>query len=189
MTRVVEISKQALNFNRETANAIRVEPCGLIEDVLALYSRRAQEKRIDIRREYRTDSTITAFPGEIRQVFSNLVSNAIEATASEGRIRVRVSRARLWSDAGQEGLRITIADTGCGIPAQVRRRLGEPFFTTKGQKGTGIGLWLSQSILQRYGGHMQLRSSTLEHRHGTVFTIFLPTNLRPAIVESARVVA
>jgi signal transduction histidine kinase len=189
MNRVSQISKQALNFNRETPHAVRVEPCGLMEDVLALHGRRAQEKGIHIRREYRTNSTITAFPGEIRQVFSNLVSNAIEATAPGGSIRVRVSASRVWSDTGEEALRITIADTGCGIPAEVRRRVGEMFFTTKGQKGTGIGLWLAQSILHRHGGHMQLSSSTSKHRHGTVFTIFLPTTMRPSIVESKRVVA
>ena len=185
LNRVAQISKQALNFNRETEHPVRVEPCGLLEEVLGLYTRRAQEKRIQIRREYRSESTITAFPGEVRQVFSNLIANAIEATARGGRIRVRVRQTRLWSDAGQQGLRITVADTGSGIPAQVRRRLGEPFFTTKGQKGTGIGLWLSQTILRRYGGNLQLWSSTLEEHHGTVFSVFLPTNMRPAIVEAA----
>jgi signal transduction histidine kinase len=189
MNRVSQISKQALNFNRETPHAVRVEPCGLMEDVLALHARRAQEKGIHIRREYRTNSTLTAFPGEIRQVFSNLISNAIEATATGGSIRVRVSASRVWSDTGEEALRITIADNGCGIPTEVRRRVGEMFFTTKGQTGTGIGLWLAQSILHRHGGHMQLASSTSKHRHGTVFAIFLPTTMRPAIAQSKRVVA
>jgi two-component system NtrC family sensor kinase len=189
MTRVAQISKQALNFNRETPHAIRVEPRGLMDDVLALHGRRAQEKGVHIRREYRTNSTITAFPGEIRQVFSNLVSNAIEATAPGGSIRVRVSASRVWSDTGEEALRITIADTGCGIPAEVRRRVGEPFFTTKGEKGTGIGLWLAQSILQRHGGHLQLWSNTSKHRHGTVFTAFLPTKMHPVMFEPTRVVA
>jgi len=183
LNRVAQISKQALNFNRETAHPVRVEPCSLLEEVLGLYGRRAEEKRIEIRREYRSDSMITAFPGEVRQVFSNLIANALEATAVRGHIRVRVRQTRLWSDAGQQGLRITIADTGSGIPAEVRRRLGEPFFTTKGQQGTGIGLWLSQTILQRYGGSMHVWSSTLKDRHGTVFSVFLPTNMRPAIVE------
>lgn len=183
LNRVAQISKQALNFNRDTAHPARVEPCGLIEDVLGLYGRRAEEKRIQIRREYRSESLITAFPGELRQVFSNLITNALEATGPGGRIRVRVRAARLWSDAGQQGLRITIADTGSGIPVQVRRHIGEPFFTTKGQRGTGIGLWLSQSILRRYGGSLQVWSSTLEYHHGTAFSVFLPTNMRPAIVE------
>ncbi|HEY0794869.1 MAG TPA: HAMP domain-containing sensor histidine kinase, partial [Acidisarcina sp.] len=66
-----------------------------------------------------------------------------------------------------------------GIPASVRGRLGEPFFTTKGQRGTGLGLWVTQTILERYGGHLQLCSSTAPSRHGTVFSVFLPTNLRP----------
>lgn len=184
LTRVAQISKQSLNFNRETPNPLPVEPCHLLEEVLALYRRPAKEKRIQIRREYQSGGTFTARPGEIRQVFSNLVANAIEATAPGGAIRVRVRAAHLWSDAGQQGIRITIADTGSGIPANVRHRLGQPFFTTKGQHGTGIGLWLSQSILQRYGGSLQLASSTSVHHHGTVFSIFLPTNLRPVVVET-----
>jgi signal transduction histidine kinase len=186
LMRVAQISKHALQFNRETTNPVRIEPCGLIEEVVALYSRRAHEKGIHIKREYQTEDPITAFPGEIRQVFSNLMANAIEATAGGGRIRVRVRAARLWIDPARQGVRITIGDTGSGIPTHVRRRLGEPFYTTKGQKGTGIGLWLSQTILQRYGGNLQLWSSTAEHHHGTVFTIFLPANLRPAIVENPR---
>lgn len=186
LARVAQISKQALQFNRETRHPVRLEACGLIEEVLSLYGRRAKEKRIEIRRDYRTERTLTALPGEIRQVVSNLVANAIEATAIGGAIRVRVRSGRLWSDEGQEGLRITIGDTGCGIPADVRRHLGEPFFTTKGQKGTGIGLWLSQDILKRYGGQLQLWSNTSEHRHGTVFSIFLPTNMRPIVVQTSR---
>lgn len=184
LARVAQISKQSLNFNRETPNPLPIEPCNLLEEVLALYNRHAKDKRIHIRREYRSGGTFTARPGEVRQVFSNLVANAIEATGTGGAIRVRVRAAHLWSDAGQQGIRVTIADTGSGIPASVRHRLGQPFFTTKGQHGTGIGLWLSQSIIQRYGGVLQLSSSTSAHHHGTVFSVFLPTNLRPVVVET-----
>jgi hypothetical protein len=81
------------------------------------------------------------------------------------------------------GIRISVGDNGSGIPPEVQHRLGEPFFTTKGQRGTGLGLWVTRSIVQRYGGDIQLRSSVSPERHGTVFSIFLPTNLRPQKVD------
>ena len=99
------------------------------------------------------------------------------------RFRIRIRCARNWSDPGVKGLRISVADNGTGIDPAVQRRLGEPFFTTKGQRGTGLGLWVTRSIIQRYGGEIQLRSSTTPERHGTVFSIFLPTNMRPTVVE------
>jgi hypothetical protein len=76
-----------------------------------------------------------------------------------------------------------VGDNGSGIPPEVQHRLGEPFFTTKGQRGTGLGLWVTRSIIQRYGGEIQLRSSVHPERHGTVFSMFLPTNLRPQMVD------
>jgi hypothetical protein len=98
-------------------------------------------------------------------------------------LRLRVRCSRSWSDPGVRGIRISVGDNGSGIPPEVRRRLGEAFFTTKGQRGTGLGLWVTRSIVQRYGGEMQLRSSVSPERHGTVFSIFLPTNLRPQKVD------
>ncbi|MGA8528989.1 MAG: HAMP domain-containing sensor histidine kinase, partial [Acidobacteriaceae bacterium] len=97
--------------------------------------------------------------------------------------RVRVRCTRSWSDPGVHGIRVSVGDNGSGIPLEVQRRLGEPFFTTKGQRGTGLGLWVTRSIVERYGGDIQLRSSVDARRHGTVFSIFLPTNLRPQMVE------
>ena len=113
----------------------------------------------------------------MRQVLSNLISNAIEATASRGRIVIRIRAAHRWAGRETRGLRLSIGDNGTGIPAEVRRRLGEPFFTTKGQSGTGLGLWVTRSIVHRYGGNLQLRSSVSPQRHGTVFSLFLPANL------------
>jgi signal transduction histidine kinase len=113
------------------------------------------------------------------------VTNAVEASLPHGRLRLRIRFARSWSDPGVRGIRVSVGDNGSGIPAEVQRRLGEPFFTTKGQRGTGLGLWVARSIVQRYGGEIQLRSSVKPERHGTVFSIFLPTNLRPQKVTPA----
>jgi len=97
---------------------------------------------------------------------------------------LRIRDARKWSDLGVRGLRFCVADNGSGIKPEARKRLGEPFFTTKGQRGTGLGLWVTRSILNRYGGDLQVRSSISKERHGTVFSMFLPTNMRPLAVMS-----
>jgi signal transduction histidine kinase len=181
--RVGQISRQTLNFSRETTGPVRVHIDELLEEVLSLYSRRMMEKNLRVERQYDCPEEALVYPGEMRQVLSNLVTNAVEASLPNGRLRVRVRSTRSWSDRGVRGIRVSVGDNGSGIPLDVQRRLGEPFFTTKGQRGTGLGLWVTRSIVQRYGGEMQLRSSVEARRHGTVFSIFLPTNLRPRVVE------
>ncbi len=183
LDRVVVISKQTLNFYRETQVPQRVRLSDLLEEVLVLYGRKLELKKIKVTRQYRTQECVTVFPGEMRQIFSNLVANAIDAVPKEGRLHVRIHTGRKWSDAGVRGIRFTFSDNGSGMTEEVRRNLGKAFFTTKGTRGTGLGLWVSKAIIQRYGGDLQLRSSVVSGRNGTTFSIFLPTNLRPHIVE------
>lgn len=183
LDRVAQISRQTLNFSRETTNLVRTHIRELLEEVLSLYSRRIMEKNLRVQRQYDCAEEAVVYPGEMRQVLSNLVTNAVEASSPNGRLRVRVRCTRSWSDPGVRGIRISIGDNGSGIAPDVQRRLGEPFFTTKGQRGTGLGLWVTRTIVQRYGGEIQLRSSVDPQRHGTVFSIFLPTNLRPQMVD------
>jgi two-component system NtrC family sensor kinase len=178
LSRVVQISKQTLTFSRETRAPVSVQLSELIEEVLGLHSRRIGEKNLRVVRQYETYEPITVLPGEMRQVLSNLISNAIEATSPRGRIVIRIRAARRWDGHEGRGLRLSIGDNGTGIPEDVRCRLGEAFFTTKGQSGTGLGLWVTQSIVQRYGGSLQIRSSVSPTRHGTVFSLFLPLNMR-----------
>lgn len=184
LQRVVQISRQTLSFYRETSAPVRLRLSTLLEEVLVLYARRLIDKHIEIVRQYVNDDEVTVFPGELRQVFSNLITNAIEASEGGGRLLLRLRRSRLWSDEGVAGLRMSIGDTGSGIDPAIRRRLGEPFFTTKGERGTGLGLWVTQSIVKRYGGHLWLHSSTGPEKHGTIFSIFLPTNMGPRIIQS-----
>ena len=179
LARVAQISRQTLRFSRETTGPVRSHIDELLEEVLSLYNRRITEKSLRVDRQYRRAEEAVVYPGEIRQVLSNLVSNALEASSQQGSLRLRVRSTRSWSDPGVRGIRISVGDNGCGIPADVQRRLGEPFYTTKGQRGTGLGLWVTRSIIQRYGGEIHLRSSVDAARHGTVFSIFLPTNMRP----------
>jgi two-component system, NtrC family, sensor kinase len=183
LDRVAQISRQTLKFSRETAGPVPVLLPELLEEVLSLYARRIVEKNLLVERQYNCPEEAIVYPGEMRQVLSNLITNAIEASSPHGRLHLRVRCTRSWTDPGVRGVRVSVGDNGSGILPEVQHRLGEPFFTTKGQRGTGIGLWVTRSIVQRYGGEMQLRSSVDPQRHGTVFSIFLPTNLRPRMVD------
>ena len=186
MERVVSITRQTLSFARETADPVELSLPGLIEEVLLLYRRQIDQKQIRIIQRYAPTDTIRVYPGEIRQVLSNLIVNAVEASTNRGAITLRV---RPTAGRHGRGIRITIADDGTGIPPQMRRHLGEPFFTTKGQGGTGLGLWVSRSIVERYGGKLRMRSTHLSDplgktHHGTVFSLFLPIKAAQAPPQS-----
>jgi signal transduction histidine kinase len=187
MERVVTITRQTLSFARETAEPVELSLPGLLEEVLLLYRRQIDQKQLRIIQRYSPTQAVRVYPGEIRQVLSNLIVNAVEASANRGAITLRIRPA---SPHHAHGVRITIADNGTGIPPQVRSRLGEPFFTTKGQGGTGLGLWVSRSIVERYGGKLRMRSTHISDplgktHHGTVFTLFLPLNPAQAPSGSA----
>ena len=185
LDRVAQISKQTLNFYREAALPSQIWLSTLLNEVLALYARPIAEKQLEVSRQFESEAPLVILPGEIRQVFSNLVGNAIEASAKQGKLYLRVRKSHLWGDRGITGLRVTIADNGTGMTPEVRGRVGEAFFTTKGQQGTGLGLWVSQSILERHSGKLLLRSSTGK-QHGTVFSVLLPMNIRPFAVKGAK---
>lgn len=177
MGRVVNISKQTLNFAREASEPVQVSLPEIVEEVLALYRHRIDEKQLRVLKHYADTQPMRMFPGEIRQVLANLVVNAIEACTVHGTLHLSVRPAS--ASQTSPGLRITVADNGAGIPPSVRRHLGEPFFTTKGQKGTGLGLWVTRSIVEHHGGQLRLRTvhcseARGESRHGTVFSLFLP---------------
>src|SRR5262249_2665551 len=129
---------------------------------------------------FRSPGQLAAFPSELRQVFSNLVLNALEAVAPGGAIFVRVKPARNHLD--QRGIRITVADSGAGIQPDHIPRTFEPFSRTKDSRGTGLGLWVSKGIVQKHGGSVRVRSSTSVQHHGTCFVVFLPL-VQAAVAE------
>jgi two-component system CheB/CheR fusion protein len=172
--RVVNIAQQTLGLVREVASAAPLDVTRVLEEVLILYTRKLGAKKIRVQKQLTTGLEIRGFSGELRQVFSNLISNAIEAMPENGRLRLRVERGREWSDHQRKGVRVIVADTGHGITRQDIDHLFEPFFTSKKEFGTGLGLWLAHNIVQKHGGSIRLRSSTVPGRSGTVFTLFLP---------------
>ena len=141
---------------------------------MSLYGPQLAFRNISIRRQYDADMSVAGLPSALQQAIANFLSNAIEASKSGGEITLRVSQSRDWRNSQRPGVRILIADQGRGIPPDVRRRIFDAFFTTKGTKGSGLGLWLSLGIIHKHGGHVQLRSSVVPGRSGTCFSIFLP---------------
>jgi two-component system NtrC family sensor kinase len=145
----------------------------IMDDVLALYSRKLEDKQIRVSRRYRGSAQISGYSGEVRQLLANLLVNAVDAMGEGGALHVRVAAGRQWSD-GQDGIRMTLADNGSGIPRENLRRIFEPFYTTKNDAGTGLGLWVSRGIVQNHGGSIRVRSRIEGQNRGTVFSIFLP---------------
>lgn len=174
LDRVALIARQTLGFYRDTSSPIRFNVTQTLDDLLSLYEMRFQTRQIRVVRRYDKDVEITAFAGEIRQVFSNLISNSMDALQDGGALIVKVSKSRAWSDPELPGVRVTILDTGAGITAQDMNHLFQPFFTTKADFGTGLGLWITQNIVEKHGGTIHVKSRTGPAKHGTAFSIFLP---------------
>jgi PAS domain S-box-containing protein len=176
--RMSEITQQTLRFYRQSTLPARATMEELLDSVLDMYSARLSTLGIVLERQFRPDVDFFCFAGEVRQVISNLVSNAMDAMAGGGRLIVRARRSRDWVHPQRRGVRITIGDTGSGMSAEVRKRLFEAFFTTKGATGTGLGLWVSHEIILKHHGVIHLRSrAALEGvSSGTVFQIFFPDN-------------
>jgi two-component system CheB/CheR fusion protein len=104
--------------------------------------------------------------------------NAIDAMASGGKLTLRVRKSFDWRDPTSPGIRITIADTGTGMNFETRHRIYEPFFTTKNDTGTGLGMWVSAQIVERLQADLRVWSTTRPGMSGTVFSLFLPMELR-----------
>ena len=182
LNRVSQITVQTLRFFRGSTKHDATNLGDLVETVLALLDSRLMRAKIEVLRQFRTENTVVAQAGEIRQVIANLIGNALDAMPQGGHLTVRTARSRRWR-SGEEGVAITVVDTGSGMNAEVRARIFEPFFSTKGITGTGLGLWISQEIITKHNGTFHLRShpSSPGHRGGTVFRVFLPLHSSPEI--------
>lgn len=171
--RVALITSQSLRFYRQSSKPQAVKCQALLETVLDLYERRAENSHVSLERRERSRESVVCLDSEIRQVLNNLVRNAIEAMKAGGRLLIRSRDSVNWR-TGARGVVVTIADTGTGISRELTKQLYKPFFTTKGAAGTGLGLWISSEIVARHQGALQFRSSQRPGHIGTVFTLFLP---------------
>lgn len=174
LRRVSAIANQTLRFHRQSTKPQSVMLEELIDNTLSIYHGRIINSHVSVQKRFHGKTPVKCFEGEIRQVISNLVSNAIDALPSEGGTLILRTRAAVDWQTAVEGLVITVADSGTGMSVSVKTRLFEPFFTTKGIGGTGLGLWVTKEIVERHQGRLRVKSSQSTKQHGTVFTIFLP---------------
>jgi PAS domain S-box-containing protein len=184
VSRISSITTQMLSLYREASEPVPVHLSEVLEEALSLYARRIESENISVEFRNGVKAVVHAFPAEMRQVFSNLIANALDAAGRNGIVKLRVVHARDWSNRESPGIRVLVADNGCGIPAEHRSKLFQPFFTTKGEKGTGLGLWVTHGIIQKHGGSVRVRSSSIPGRSGTCFSVFLPS----AYPEALRII-
>src|SRR6195952_377027 len=174
LRRAADITNQTLRFHKLSTQPTEVMSDRLIEEVLGVHRGRMINARVRVEARYRASQPICCFDGEIRQVLSNLIGNATDAMqAAGGRLLVRSRSGHNWH-TGQEGLLLTVADTGPGMSEKTQKRMFEAFYTTKGMAGTGLGLWVSKEIIARHHGELRVRSSQDKTHPGTVFKMFLP---------------
>jgi PAS domain S-box-containing protein len=185
LSRVIHISKQTLGFYRDTTVPVSVDIADLLENVLYLYTRRLESRDIRLETKFDRQANILAFAGEIRQVFSNLISNALDAMPSGGRLILKVICGHSWKDPQVPGIHVTVADTGMGIAPEHKKNIFEAFYTTKTDIGTGLGLWVTQGIIQKHKGSIRFRSTTRPGNSGTVFSVFLPQGEQDACEPTA----
>ncbi|MDP9037926.1 MAG: ATP-binding protein [Acidobacteriota bacterium] len=175
LRRVAQITTQTLRFHRQQTAAGETDLDLVVRSILALFDHKLAESAIQTHTRIAAARPLLCYAGEIRQVIANLVSNAIDAMPTGGALCVRVRPTRIWR-SGAGAVRVTIADSGHGMAPETMRRIFEPFFTTKADVGTGLGLWVSSTLVEKHGGHLTVRSSTHPAHRGTVFALVLPYN-------------
>lgn len=173
LVRVAHIVKHTLSFYRESKLPIAVSIAEVLDNVVELQSRNMHLQGISLDKRYLQDAMIQGFPGELRQVFMNLIVNAIQAMPDGGRLRISV-REHAASETKTNRVSISVCDTGSGIKREDAQQLFEPFFTTKSTKGTGLGLWISKGIVQKYDGAIRFRSVRQSGGCATCFRVLLP---------------
>jgi len=182
--RASDIAKQSLAFYRETGKPSEFVVTEVLDNVVGVNANKLERHGVKIVKDYRTSARMFGYASEIRQVFANLILNAIDAMDDGGKIVLRTTLHNTGRSGSPEA-RISIADTGSGIAVAHLPRLFEPFFTTKTSHGNGLGLWVSQGITEKHGGKIKVRSSTRPGRSGTIFCVSLP--LRAAVIAQRTV--
>jgi signal transduction histidine kinase len=164
---LIRIARQTLSFYRTAAEKTPVAAASLTEAALRIHRKSIAAKRIRLNIRLTSEVTMDVHPGEMLQVISNLISNAVDALPVEGVLYVRGRRTC-------RAVHILVADAGPGIPESIANKVFDPFFTTKQEKGTGLGLAISKAIVEKHEGRIRTRSSTRPGRSGTAFRISLP---------------
>jgi len=179
LARVTQISRAMLGLYREAKVPVTVDLREMLREILLLMHHRLIDQGVAIHADMPDTIVVDGFPAELRQVFSNLITNAAEATGRGGQIWVTVSTEPAGTNShgkrSEPGATVRVRDNGPGIEEDIRPQLFQPFFTTKGENGTGLGLWVSRGIVSKHGGSITIESDQTEQAHGTIVSVFLAT--------------
>jgi PAS domain S-box-containing protein len=173
---VSRIVKQSLSYYCTGTVPQELDLAAIVEESLRIFSDRFKRTGVQLSKKITPGLSIMGFEDEVRQAIDNLLLNALEAIPQDGRLAISVRRSHHWSDPNEEGVRLTLGDTGCGIPKEHISRIFEPFFSTKPQRGTGLGLWVVRGIVAKHGGSIRVRSFAAEGRTGTVISVLWPSS-------------
>jgi len=176
LARLAHLTRQALGFYRELTNPAGFALADSVDEVVSLYATKLAQKQITVQREFLTRGEMVGIKGEIRQVISNLLLNSVDAMRFGGTLSFRLT------ETDDAVFVLHAQDDGSGIPAKHLPQIFEPFFTTKAGTGTGLGLWVSNNIVQKHGGCIDVESSDISPGSGTTFSVRLPSH--PSIVGS-----
>jgi signal transduction histidine kinase len=182
--RTMQISRTMLSLYREPKEPIQIDLKELIDGVMLLLERRIQQQQIQVEREYADQVTVEGFPAELRQVITNVIVNAIEAAGPRGKMRIRVEEV-VADEIRGAGAMIEVSDNGAGVVESASNRIFQPFFTTKGENGTGLGLWVSMGIVQKHGGTIRLQNCGEKDYPGACVRIYLPAKTTAGAAAAA----
>ena len=177
LERMIHITNNVLTLYRPPVASIAVDLAAELDAVLNFYEDKIRFKKIQVEKRYSGSVSIQAAPGEMRQIFTNVIVNALEAVPAGGRLLIHLFPSRAWSGGKATGIRVVFADNGPGIEPERQRIIFEPLYSTKDGKGAGLGLWLTRALVQKCGGFLRVHSSTRTGRNGTCFSMFLPSKL------------
>ncbi len=176
LQRLADIVQQTMAPHRESGKPMVTRVAELLDADCESFAGKLKAANIELVRVYERDAAVEVYPGELRQVFTNLISNAIDAMTVASEFQGGQLRLEVYSEG--QMVKMRVADTGPGIPAERLSEIFEPFYTTKGEKGLGIGLWISRKIVEKFGGTIEVTSSTGQDIPGTCFTVTLPAAAR-----------
>jgi signal transduction histidine kinase len=179
LSRLAHITRLVLGFYKETEHPIAVNPCDLIKNVIQTLSNHFAAAKPRIICDFAWQGTFALPVSQVQEALENVLGNSFESGATQ--IRVRVRRSNDWRSFARSGCRISVLDDGRGMSPEHQKKAFEPFFSTKLQKGSGLGLWVSKAIVLKNGGLITLRSTDKRSRHGTCVSVFLPDRIAPRI--------
>lgn len=173
LRRIAHITRQTLGFYRESATPSTFPLTTLLTSIIDLLQAKITSSRAVVQIQCDPKLEVTALQGELRQVLSNLLRNSLDAVAEGGRVTLRATPLGAF-EGRPSSVRISVADSGYGISRDALASLFQPFFTTKGLVGNGLGLWVSKQLIEKHGGTIQVRSQTSGRLQGTTFSMVLP---------------